>query len=210
MSTKVLLIDDHEVVRVGIRRLLEPTEFNVVAESATALNLVGQVSDSGAELLLLDVVIGSTNVFDELRMLKDESPGFPVLMISAFDNPTFVRQAIDLKAGGYVLKSADSRALIATMRKLIAKNTAWTSEDLRRVTGSLATPRLDLDDEVALTRRESQVLVLVVRGLTNKEIAVALKISYETVKEHVQHLLRKIGVSDRTQAAVWAVRKGIA
>jgi DNA-binding NarL/FixJ family response regulator len=86
---------------------------------------------------------------------------------------------------------------------------AWTRDELRRVTGALATPRLQTDVEVPLTQRESEVLKQLANGLTNKEIALALSISYETVKEHVQHILRKIGVSDRTQAAVWAVRKGL-
>ena len=86
---------------------------------------------------------------------------------------------------------------------------AWTREELRRVTGALATPRIVSDVEVPLTQRESEVLRQLANGLTNKEIALALGISYETVKEHVQHILRKIGVSDRTQAAVWAVRKGL-
>ena len=86
---------------------------------------------------------------------------------------------------------------------------AWTREELRRVTGALATPRLQNDVEVPLTQRESEVLRQLALGLTNKEIAQALHIRYETVKEHVQHILRKVGVSDRTQAAVWAVRKGL-
>ena len=78
------------------------------------------------------------------------------------------------------------------------------------MTGALATPRITADVEVPLTQRESEVLRQLANGLTNKQIAEALDISYETVKEHVQHILRKIGVTDRTQAAVWAVRKGLA
>ena len=85
----------------------------------------------------------------------------------------------------------------------------WTREELRRVTGALATPRITADVEVPLTQREGEVLRQLANGLTNKQIAEALQVSYETVKEHVQHILRKIGVSDRTQAAVWAVRKGL-
>ena len=77
------------------------------------------------------------------------------------------------------------------------------------MSGALATPRLAADVEVSLTQRESEVLRHMAYGLTNKQIAEALHISYETVKEHVQHILRKIGVTDRTQAAVWAVRKGL-
>ena len=85
----------------------------------------------------------------------------------------------------------------------------WNRDELRRVTGALSTPRAAMELEVPLTKRESEVLKQLALGLSNKEIAQSLSISYETVKEHVQHILRKVGVSDRTQAAVWAVRKGL-
>jgi DNA-binding NarL/FixJ family response regulator len=97
--------------------------------------------------------------------------------------------------------------LLSAIRKAARGESVWTREELRRVTGALATPRLAADVDVPLTQRESEVLRLLALGQTNKEIAQALHISYETIKEHVQHILRKLGVSDRTQAAVWAVRK---
>ena len=95
------------------------------------------------------------------------------------------------------------------MQRASQGDALWTRDELRRVTGALATPRIKGEIEVALTQRESDVLRQLALGLTNKEIALALRISYETVKEHVQHILRKIGVTDRTQAAVWAVRKDL-
>jgi DNA-binding NarL/FixJ family response regulator len=108
-----------------------------------------------------------------------------------------------------MLKGASREELLKAIRSAAAGENSWTRDELRRVTGALATPRLNADVEVPLTQRESEVLRQLALGLTNKEIALALHISYETVKEHVQHILRKIGVSDRTQAAVWAVRKGL-
>jgi DNA-binding NarL/FixJ family response regulator len=108
-----------------------------------------------------------------------------------------------------MLKGATRDELLAAIRTAAAGESVWSREDLRRVTGALAAPRLGEDMEVPLTKRESEVLRQMALGLTNKEIAQTLGISYETVKEHVQHILRKIGVSDRTQAAVWAVRRGL-
>ncbi|HEV3005817.1 MAG TPA: response regulator transcription factor, partial [Pirellulales bacterium] len=116
---------------------------------------------------------------------------------------------VALGAAGYLLKGMNRDALIDSIRRVAAGADAWTREELRRVTGALATPRVSGDVEVPLTQRESEVLRQLAFGLTNKEIAGVLGISYETVKEHVQHVLRKIGVADRTQAAVWAVRKGL-
>ena len=131
----------------------------------------------------------------------------PILILSTFDNPTYVARAVALGASGYLLKGCSRDELIAGIRTAASGESAWTRDELRRVTGALATPRLTADVEVPLTQRESEVLRQLAYGLTNKEIANTLHISYETVKEHVQHILRKIGVSDRTQAAVWAVRK---
>ena len=116
-------------------------------------------------------------------------------------------RAVALGAAGYVLKDSHRDKLLDSIRGAATGETVWTREELRRVTGALATPRLSAEVEVPLTQRESEVLKQLALGLTNKEIAQALHISYETVKEHVQHILRKIGVTDRTQAAVWAVRK---
>jgi DNA-binding NarL/FixJ family response regulator len=104
-------------------------------------------------------------------------------------------------------KCASRKEIIEGIRTASSGETIWTREELRRVTGALATPRVGANIEVPLTKRENEVLKQLAFGLTNKEIAQALGISYETVKEHVQHILRKVGVSDRTQAAVWAVRK---
>jgi len=131
------------------------------------------------------------------------------LILSSYDNPMYVARAVALGANGYVLKGASREELIQAIRIAAKGETTWTRDELRRVTGALATPRLSSDVEVPLTQRESEVLKQLAHGLTNKEIAQALHISYETVKEHVQHILRKIGVTDRTQAAVWAVRKNL-
>ncbi|MCA9154373.1 MAG: response regulator transcription factor, partial [Planctomycetales bacterium] len=122
---------------------------------------------------------------------------------------TYIARSVALGAAGYVLKGSDRADLMSAIESVARGEDVWRRDELRRVTGALATPRLNADVEVPLTQRESQVLRHLASGLTNKEIAAALNISYETVKEHVQHVLRKIGVSDRTQAAVWAVRKGL-
>jgi DNA-binding NarL/FixJ family response regulator len=106
-------------------------------------------------------------------------------------------------------KGSSRDELVRAIKTAASGETIWSREELRRVTGALAAPRNGSEQEVSLTKRESEVLKQLAFGLTNKEIAQSLGISYETVKEHVQHILRKIGVSDRTQAAVWAVRRNL-
>jgi DNA-binding NarL/FixJ family response regulator len=131
-------------------------------------------------------------------------------MFSGYDNPTYVARAAALGAAGYLVKSASRDEIIAAIRQTAAGESLWTRDAVRRAGGSSTHGRAGGDVETALTRREAEVLKQLALGLSNKEIAQALDISYETVKEHVQHILRKLGVADRTQAAVWAVRKGLA
>ena len=161
------------------------------------------------DIVVLDVRMVDCDGLTALKEIKERQGDTPVLMLSAYDNPTYIARASALGASGYVLKGAGRDELLRSLRKVVAGQSAWRREDLRRVTGALATPRIGEDIEAPLTRRESEVLRQMALGLTNKEIALALHISYETVKEHVQHILRKVGVSDRTQAAVWAVRNGL-
>jgi DNA-binding NarL/FixJ family response regulator len=209
MSIKLLIADDHEVVRCGLRSLMAGTEIEIIAEATTGEQAIQLTLQTKPDVVLLDIRMPGGDGLNALGRLKLEVPEIAVLILSTYDNPTYVARAVALGAAGYVLKGADREALLDAVRKAAAGESAWTRDELRRVTGALATPRLNADVEVPLTQRESEVLRQLALGLTNKEIAQALHISYETVKEHVQHILRKVGVSDRTQAAVWAVRKGL-
>jgi len=204
---KLLVADDHELVRTGLKNLLAGTEVKVVAEVATAADAVKYALENEPDVVLLDVRMPDGDGLTALGRIKLDKPDLPILILSTYDNPTYIARAVALGASGYLLKGCTREHLVDAIRKAAAGESAWTRDELRRVTGALATPRLTADVEVPLTQRESEVLRQLAYGLTNKEIAVALKISYETVKEHVQHILRKIGVTDRTQAAVWAVRK---
>jgi len=159
--------------------------------------------------VLLDVRMPDGDGLNTLGRIKLDKPSVPILMFSYVDNPPYRARAVALGANGYLLKDCTRDELVGAIKTVATGENLWTREKLRRITGALATPRLLADVEVPLTEREAQVLRHMASGLTNKQIAAELKISYETVKEHVQHVLGKIGVSDRTQAALWAVRKGL-
>jgi DNA-binding NarL/FixJ family response regulator len=209
MSIKVLIADDHEVVRLGIKSLLADTEIEIVAEASDGEEAIAAVRTSQPDVVLLDVRMPQMDGLTALGRLRMEFPKLKILILSTYDNPTYVARAVALGANGYLLKGVSREELVSAVRKAAAGEDAWTRDELRRVTGALATPRMSAEVEVPLTHRESEVLRQLAHGLTNKEIGQALNISYETVKEHVQHILRKIGVNDRTQAAVWAVRKNL-
>lgn len=209
MAISLLVADDHQVVRLGLRNILDGTGIEVTGEAMTGEEALAKVAQNKPDVVLLDVRMPGGDGLHVLGRLKLDYPELPVVLFSTYDNPTYVARAVALGAAGYVLKNDSRDRLVEAIQSAVRGEAAWTREELRRVTGALATPRVVSDVEVPLTQRESEVLRQLANGLTNKEIALALGISYETVKEHVQHILRKIGVSDRTQAAVWAVRKGL-
>jgi DNA-binding NarL/FixJ family response regulator len=209
MSIRLLFADDHEVVRTGLKSLLAGTDIKIVAEASSGEQAVRLAAKHKPDVVLMDIRMPDGDGLNALGRIKLDHPNMPILIFSTYDNPTYVARAVALGASGFVLKDVAKEKLVDAIHKAASGDSAWTRDELRRVTGALATPRLTSDVDVPLTQRESEVLRQLAFGLTNKEIALALHISYETVKEHVQHILRKIGVSDRTQAAVWAVRKGL-
>lgn len=209
MSIRLLIADDHAVVRAGIVSMLRETDITVVAEASDGAQALHLAQKYQPDVVLLDVRMPETDGMSCLAKLRAELPQTPVIIFSAHDNPTYIARAVALGAAGYLVKSASQDEIISAIQQVATGETLWNRNNLRRVSDTISNSRTNNELEVPLTKRESEVLNQLALGLSNKEIAQALNISYETVKEHVQHVLRKLGVSDRTQAAVWAVRKGL-
>ena len=207
---RLLIAEDQEIVRSGLRSLLADTEIKIVAEVGTGKAAVKYALENDVDVVLLDVRMPDSDGLTALGRIKLDKVEQPILLLSAFDNPTYAARAVALGANGYLLKSCSRDELLAAIRTAATGENTWTRDELRRMAGALATPRVAFDVEVSLTQRENQVLGHVAAGLTNKAIAEVMHISYETVNEHVQRILNRIGVADRTQAAVWAVRHGLA
>jgi len=209
MPIRLLIADDHAVVRAGVCSMVRDSDIEVVAEASNGTEAVRLAQEHKPDLVLCDVRMPEVDGIACLGKLREELPEMPVLMFSAYDNPTYIARSVALGACGYLMKTCSKSDLISAVQRGVNGEALWSRDELRRVTGALSTPRVAVDLEAPLTKRENEVLKQLALGLSNKEIALALSISYETVKEHVQHILRKVGVSDRTQAAVWAVRKGL-
>jgi len=206
---RLLVADDQDMVRQGVKALLAGTEIKVVAEVTGGMAAVKHALEAEVDVVLLDVRMADGDGLTALGRIKLDKPNLPVLLFSAFDNPASVARAIALGAAGFLLKTCTRDELLTTIRTAAKGENVWSREKLRSVSGALRTPRLTNNLEVSLSEREGEVLRQMTHGLTNKQIAQTMNISYETVKEHVQHVLRKIGLTDRTQAAVWAVRNNL-
>jgi DNA-binding NarL/FixJ family response regulator len=207
---RLLIADDHEMIRSGVKAMLADTGIKVIAEVATAQAALKFAVEHDVDVVLLDVRMPDSDGLNALGHMKLDKPNLPIVMFSNYDNPTYVARAVAMGASGYLLKDCTRDELVDAIRKAAAGENIFTRHELRRAAGALATRRFAADVEVPLTEREGEVLRQLAKGLTNKQIAEVLHISYETIKEHVQHILHKVGLTDRTQAAVWAIRKGLA
>jgi DNA-binding NarL/FixJ family response regulator len=208
-STTVLIADDHELVRKGLASLFKDSPVKICGEAASDEEAVRLARKLKPDVVLLDVRLGEADGLDVVKRIRSAAPDARVVMLSAFDNPTYVARAVAAGAHDYLLKTVSRDELIAAVRGAAAGETPARVGELRRMAGQMARRERTKDKDVPLTPRETQVLRLIAMGLSNQEIADALEISVETVKEHVQNLLRKLALGDRTQAAVWALRHGL-
>lgn len=208
MSIRIIVSDDRDLIRAGLREFVRATDLEVLAEGKVrdAAGLIARHDE--AQLLILGLEPPGTDGLALVEQMKASRAKPQILLYAARTSAELIAKAIADGARGLLLHDASHETFLQSVHSVVRGESLWSREDLRRA-GSVG--RLtDAGADVQLTRRESEVIVKMVEGMTNKQIAQHLEISYETVKEHVQHILRKLGVTDRTQAAVWAVRHGLA
>jgi DNA-binding NarL/FixJ family response regulator len=202
---RVLVVDDHPVVRQGLRTFLDlQDDLTVVGEAADGAAAVIAADDLRPDVILLDLKMPGADGVVALRGLRSSGNAARVLIITSFTEPEAVLPAVRAGAAGYVYKDVDPPALAAAIRAVHAGH-VLLHPDVARL---LADGRTRLAD-VHLTARERDVLAAIARGRANREIARQLGLSEKTVKTHVSSILTKLGVQDRTQAALYAVRTGI-
>ncbi len=210
-SVRVVVADDHEVVRCGLVNLLDGTDVEIVAEASSGEAAVRLAMKHKPDVILLDIRMAPGNDgLKALEKIRNDAPTVRCIMLTSFDNPTYIARAVASGAHDYILKGCSREELLESITGAASGQLPLRAGELRRVATTMANRVVTPDPDVPLTQREMQVLRHVALGLSNKEIAQSLTISVETVKEHVQNILRKLAVSDRTQAAVWAVRRGLA
>ena len=203
---RVLVVDDHQVVRHGLRTFLDILDdIEVVGEAGDGGEAVEQAEALRPDVMLLDLQLPSVDGVEALRMLRDRANPTRVLVLTSFTEPSKVVPALRAGAAGYLFKDVDPDALAQAIRAVHAGQVLLEPE----VAAALL--KGDSADERAgaLTDREREVLAEIARGRSNREIARALVLSEKTVKTHVSSILAKLGLADRTQAALYAVRSGL-
>ncbi len=211
---RIIVIEPLEIVRAGLRALFDspehrPHELTVAAEAATPGEMLPLYEMVLPDVVLTEVQFPGTTAFVEIDSLKNAFPTAKVLVYTASDNPAFLARASVGGVDEYLEMTAPTAELVAALVRLHEGKERPIGHKLDRMALRMKSKRRSADDEVPLTGRELQVLRHVAFGMSNKEIARSLEISVDTVKEHVQNILRKMGFRDRTHAAVWAVRKKI-
>lgn len=206
---RLLIVDDHQLAREGLRAVLEDSGFDVVALAATGEEAVELAAVSQPDVVLMDVRLGAgIDGLEATRRIRALGLECKVLMLTLHDMPAYVREALAAGAAGYVLKDAAIGELKAAIEQAMAGRSAIPLDLINAAIRAVPASARDADLSRLLTARELEVVQQVAKGLTNKQIARELDISPATVKVHVERIIGKLGVSDRTQAAVLATQMG--
>jgi len=208
-TIRVLVVDDHAVVREGLRAFLDLQDgIEVVGEAGDGNAAVAEAERLRPDVILMDLVMPELDGVGAMRQLQERVPGARVIVLTSFIDDERLLPAVRAGAAGYLLKNVEPQELARAVRAAHVGEAHIDPTVAARLVGQIAAQGRGGDAIDTLTPREREVLELIARGLSNKRIALELGLSEKTVKTHVTHVLAKLGVSDRTQAALYAVRAG--
>jgi two-component system response regulator DevR len=210
VKTRLIIVDDHEVVRMGLRAALEvEPDFTVVAEAANGRDAIDQARAYQPDIVLMDVRMDGMDGIEACREIRSELPATRVLMLTSYAEEETVVAALLAGAAGYVLKNVPRSRLLEALRSVARGESLLDSKVTRAVLDQLMQRNAAGEQDDELTPREREVLVLIAEGATNKAIAAKLVVSENTARNHVSHILAKLGFSRRSEAAAYAVKKGL-
>jgi NarL family two-component system response regulator LiaR len=208
-TIRVLIADDHAVVRQGLRTFLElQDDIEVVADACDGEEAVAAALDDRPDVVLMDLVMPGVDGIEATRRILSERPGTRVIALTSFLDDDKVMPAVRAGAAGYLLKDVEPDELVRAIQTVNDGGALLHPAVTARLMREVAEDERDAESDGNLTAREREVLALVARGLPNKLIARELGIAEKTVKAHMTSILAKLGVTDRTQAALLAVRRG--
>ena len=206
----VMIADDHSLIREGLKQLLEfDGSIKVVGEASNGVECMDKLSIHNPDVLLLDINMPEMNGIEVLKRMKDENTPIKVLILTVHNEMDYLMKAIDIGVDGYILKDSESQELKKAINAVKNGENYIQPSLIPALNNQLVNRDSDKDKIDLLTNRELEVLVQVANGMFNKEIALNLNISERTVKNHISNIFKKIDVSDRTQAAVFAIKNNI-
>lgn len=208
---KIVIADDHRMVREGLKQLLElEGDISVIGEAGDGVTCLNIIEDLKPEVVLLDINMPQMNGLQVLQKLRENKCTSRILILTIHNEIEYLMKAVDIGVDGYILKDSESDVLRKAIFAVKSGESYIQSELVSLLKEKLENEDKDtLTDDNLLTKREMEVLKLLTEGLFNKEIAYQLSISEKTVKNHVSNIFKKISVSDRTQAAVYAIKNNI-
>lgn len=205
-----MIADDHSLIREGIKQLLEfDGGIEVVSEAANGIECIEKLESFVPDVLLLDINMPEKNGLEVLDEIKKKDYDVKVLILTVHNELEYLIKAVDIGVDGYIMKDSESAELKKAIRAVLDGENYIQASLIPALNNRLANRDIEKDKIDSLTSRELEVLIQVANGMFNKEIATNLNISERTVKNHVSNIFKKIDVSDRTQAAVFAIRNNI-
>jgi two-component system, NarL family, response regulator DegU len=209
-TIKVVITDDHRMIREGLKQLLElEGDISIVGEAGDGIECIEELAIKKPDVLLLDINMPRMDGLKVLQKLKEMKSNVKVLILTIHNEIEYLLKAVDIGVNGYVLKDSESDLLRKAIFAIYNGEIFIQPNMVPLLNDKLENRETETTTESLLTKREMEVLKLITEGLFNKEIAYNLSISEKTVKNHVSNIFRKISVSDRTQAAVYAIRNNI-
>lgn len=210
MSIKVMITDDHVLMREGIKQLLEfDGGIQVIAEAADGIECMEKLETINPDVLLLDINMPNKNGIEVLQEIRKKKMNIKVLILTVHNEVEYLLKAVDIGVDGYILKDSESAELKNAINHVLVGDNYIQPSLIPALNSRLVNRDIDKEKIEALTKRELEVLIQVANGMFNKEIAINLNISERTVKNHISNIFKKIEVNDRTQAAVFAIKNNL-
>ena len=210
MAIKIMIADDHSMIREGLKNLLElDGDIQVIAEAVDGEDCLNKLQVVKPDVLLLDINMPKKNGLEVLKSLKSKKSKLKVLVLTVHNEIEYLMKAVDIGVNGYVLKDSESAELKKAIFTVAEGESYIQPSLIPALNAKMIETNKDAEKIKSLTKRELDVLKLLAVGMYNKEVGKRLEISERTVKNHISNIFKKLGVTDRTQAAVFAIRNNL-